>query len=160
MTAVGYGDEVGWEPSKPRFDPLRLIVAWAIAAVAVYVGAGFVAGVRVPGPVGAIVVAAAIGIVNAVLPPLVAALRLPFTLLAGFVLVLLVDALALVLADRAFPQFIVVDSFGSALLASIVIAAATIVLQVVAGTNDDDEYSLRVVRRIARRLGARARTDV
>ena len=33
------------------------------------------------------------------------------------------------------------------------------VLQVIAGTNDDDEYTLRVTRRIARRLGAEAHTD-
>ena len=154
MTPTTYGAAAGWEPSKPRLRPLRLVVAWAIAAVSVYVAAALVAGVHMPGPAGAILVAAAIGVINAFLPPLVAALRLPFTLLAGFILVLLVDAFALVLADNLLPRYIAVDSFASALLASIVIAAITIVLQVVIGTNDDDEYTLRVVRRIARRLGA------
>ena len=40
-------------------------------------------------------------------------------------------------------------------------AVVSIVLQVIVGTNDDDEYTLRVTRRIARRLGEhrRARTS-
>ena len=38
-------------------------------------------------------------------------------------------------------------------------AAVSIVLQVLTGTNDDDEYTLRVVKRIARRQGGETRTD-
>ena len=34
-----------------------------------------------------------------------------------------------------------VDSFGDALLASLVIAAVTVVLDVILGTNDDDAYT-------------------
>src|SRR3954452_10280188 len=43
---------------------------------------------------------------------------------------------------------------------SVVMAVVGIVLQVVAGTNDDDEYTLKVTRRIAKRLGSAPRTDV
>ncbi len=53
-----------------------------------------------------------------------------------------------------------VDEFGSALLAALVIAAVSLALHVVTGTNDDDEYALRVIRRVARRQGAAAPTDV
>ena len=59
-----------------------------------------------------------------------------------------------------FPDWLRVDGFGDALLMSLLIAAVGMVLQVIAGTNDDDEYTLRVTRRIARRLGADGRTDV
>src|SRR5215213_4142861 len=97
---------------------------------------------------------------NAVLPPLLAALRLPFMLVAGFLLVLLADALLLVAAHELVPDDIRVDSFGDALLASLVIAAASLVLQTILGTNDDDEYSVRVTRRIARRQGGGTATDV
>src|SRR5438045_5713000 len=143
-----HGAEIAWRPAKPRFRPLHLGVVWAIAAVSVYVGAGLVAGVRLPSPAGAFIVAAAIGVVNAVLPPTIAAMRLPFTLVLGFVLVLVVDAFALVVADDVFPSYIAVDSFGSALLASLVIAAATIVPQVLTGTNDDGAHPLGVVQRV------------
>jgi hypothetical protein len=81
---------------------------------------------------------------------MVAAVRLPFT----FVLVLVVDALALVLADQLVPRFGEVSSFGDALLAALVMAATSIVLRAMLGT-DDDEYALRVVRRVARRKGTK-----
>jgi uncharacterized membrane protein YvlD (DUF360 family) len=154
-----YGAEVKWEPVKPRLRPLRLVVAWAIAAGALYVAAGLLPGLRLDRPGAALVIAAVIAVVNAVLPPVVAALRLPYMLAAGFVLVLLLDAAALTIADAALPSFITVSSFGDALLAALVMAAVTIVLQVIAGTNDEDEFSLRVIMRVARRQGGQERTD-
>ena len=45
------------------------------------------------------------------------------------------------------------DNFGWALLAALLVAAVSIVLEVIFGTNDDDTYTLRVVQRIARRQG-------
>jgi hypothetical protein len=45
-------------------------------------------------------------------------------------------------------------------LAALVMAAASVVLQVVLGVDDDDVYSLRVIERIAKRQGAASRSDV
>src|SRR5438876_8916811 len=101
-----YGAAITWEPSKPRWRPVRLVVAWAISAASVYVAAGLVPGVRLDRPGSAFVVAAVIAILNAVLPPLVAALRLPFMLALGFVSILLLDAAMLLLADQVLPSFI------------------------------------------------------
>ena len=154
-----YGQDVSWQPARPRLSLVRLLVAWVIAAAAVFVAAGLLPGFSLERPGSAFLVAAVVAAFNAVLPPLVAALRLPFTLALGFVLVLLVDALAIVLADDLLPRFGEVDSFGSALLAALVISATTMVLQVILGTNDSDEYAFRVVRRVARRQGASQRSD-
>ena len=49
----------------------------------------------------AILAAAVIALLNAILPPVVAALRLPLTLVLGFLLVLVLDALMLLAADNA-----------------------------------------------------------
>ena len=159
MTQTGHGEAVAWEPTKPRLRPLPLLLSWAIAAASLYVAAILVPGVTLEEPGAAFVVAAVVAVLNAVLPPVVAALRLPFMLALGFVLVLVVDALVLLVADELLPDFIKVDSFGDALLASLVMAAVSIVLQVITGTNDDDEYNVRVVKRIARRQGVEADTD-
>jgi uncharacterized membrane protein YvlD (DUF360 family) len=159
MSAGEYGATVGWEPAPPRFRVLHLAAGWVVAAASVYVAAGVVGGVAVDDPGGAFVVAALIAVINAVLPPVIAALRLPFTLLSGFFLVLFADAGALMLTDEIAPEILRIDSFGDALLASLVMAAVSIVLQVLLGTNDDDIYNLRVVRRIARRQGGVNRTD-
>jgi uncharacterized membrane protein YvlD (DUF360 family) len=130
-----------------------------MAAVAVYVASALLSGFEIDDTAGAFLVAAVIAIVNAVLPPVVASLRLPFTLVTGFLLVLLLDAVALKIADRAFPEVVAVASFGDALLAALIVAAVSIVIQVLSGTNDDDEYTLRVIKRIARRDGGATRTD-
>jgi uncharacterized membrane protein YvlD (DUF360 family) len=158
-TAPTYGEPVRWEPATPRLRVLRMMVSWAVAAASVWVAAAIVPGVALEQTGAAFVVAALLAVLNAVLPPIVAALRLPFMLAAGFVLVLLADALVLSLAHELLPDDIHVESFGDALLAALAISAASLVLQAILGTNDDDEYNVRVTRRIARRQGASAVTD-
>ena len=64
-----------------------------------------------------------IAILNAVLPPLVAALRLPLTLVLGFVLVLVLDALMLLAADALTDGGFTMDSFWSALGVALVASA-------------------------------------
>jgi uncharacterized membrane protein YvlD (DUF360 family) len=152
--APSYGERPHWEPAAPRISVLRLLLAWAVAAVAVIIGAAVAPGVHLLKPGGSLLVALAIGVLNAIVPPLIAALRLPLTLLLGFLAVLIADALVLMGIAELLPDHLTVDSFGDALLATFVIAAVTIVLEVILGSNDDDTYTLRVTRRIARRLGA------
>ena len=144
----------GWRPETPRFRPVRLVLSLVINAIAFFVAASIVPGVSIDSFGGALVVALVVAVLNAVLPPIVAALRLPFTLVAGFLLVLVVDALILLLADEITEGAITVGSFWDALLAALVVSAVQVVIEVVFGTNDDDVYTLRVVRRVARRQGA------
>ncbi len=155
-----FGAEVGWRPSSPRLRPLALLLSWAVAGLSVLVVAWILPGFDLKEPAGAFLVAALIAVLNALLPPIVAALRLPFTILIGFLGVLLVDAAALLAADDALPDFVHIGSFGDALLASLLIAAVSLGIQALLGANDDDQYSLRVIERVARRQGARTRTDV
>ena len=104
-----------------------------MAAASVWIGAAIVPGVSLEWPGGALPAALAIGILNAVLPPLIAALRLPYMLAIGFLLVLVADALVLLAVQELLPERIAVASFGDALLATLVMAAASIVLQVILG---------------------------
>ena len=67
-------------------------------AVALMVAAGLLPGVSIESFWGALVVAAVVAALNAVIPPVLAALRLPLTLVLGFLLVLVADALILRLA--------------------------------------------------------------
>ena len=153
-----YGAVPAWSPARPRLGVLRLLTAWLVAAAGLLVAAGLVPGASVAHFRGAAVAAAVIAILNALLPPVVAALRLPFTLLLGFVLVLVLDALMLLAADRLTGD-LTVDSFWSALGVALVASAVGVVLNVLLGTNDDDAYSLRVIHRIAKREGGREVTD-
>jgi uncharacterized membrane protein YvlD (DUF360 family) len=157
---ASYGEAVSWQPERPKFKPLRLLLSWALTALSLWVAAGILPGVDIDGTGGALAVAAVVAILNALLPPLLAALRLPFMLALGFVLVLVLNALVLKLASDLLENTFTVDNFGWALLAALLVAAVSIVLEVIFGTNDDDTYALRVVQRIARRQGGVPRTDV
>src|SRR5436305_9155777 len=131
-----YAQPVTWKPQVPRYRLLHVVVSWLVAGVAV-----FVAGVALPGvTVGdfghALVAAFLIAVLNALLPPIVAALRLPFTLALGFVLILILDALILQLASTIDPHSFAISSFGWALVAALVIAAVSLVLGVILGVDD------------------------
>ncbi len=155
-----YGEIMTWNPQAPRLRLVHVLVSWLVAGVAVFVAATIVPGVSVGNFADALAVAVLIAALNAVLPPVVAALRLPFTLALGFVLVLVLDAVILVLAGHISSRTFRVSSFGWALVAAVVISASMLVLEVIFGVNDDDTYSLRVIRRIARRQGKVVHTDM
>lgn len=148
-----------WTPQRPRLHPARVVVEWLLSALALLVAAAIVPGVHITGFWGAVLAAALIGILNGILPPLVAALRLPYTVGLTFVLVLVLDALLLQLAAEIAPGAIAVDDFGWALLAALIASAVGIALEVIFGTNDDDSYDLRVVQRIAARGGGTTPTS-
>ena len=159
MQRTDYNASHDWSPARPNLRPARLLVAWLASAVALLVAAWIVPGASVNDFCGALLAAAVIAVLNAVLPPLVAALRLPLMLLVGLVLVLVLDALMLLAADAITDGDLSVDSFWSALGVAFLAAAVGVVLDVILGTNDDDAYTFRVIQRIARRSGERTVTD-
>jgi uncharacterized membrane protein YvlD (DUF360 family) len=157
---VSHAEVPHWRPERPRLQPARLAVTWLSGAVSLLAAAWLLPGASVASFGGAVTAAAVIAVLNALLPPVVAALRLPFTLLTGFLLVLIVDALMLLAADRITDGDLHVASFWSALGVALVASAVGVVLAAVLGTNDEDVYSLRVIQRIAKRGGGREVTDV
>ena len=68
------------------------VVSWLATGVALMVAAGLLPGVSIDSFWGALLVAIVAAALNAVIPPVLAALRLPATLLLGFLLVLAADA--------------------------------------------------------------------
>ena len=70
-------------PSVPAGGCSRSIVSWLATGIAFMVAAGLLPGVRIDGYLGALLVAAIVAALNAVIPPVLAALRLPLTLVLG-----------------------------------------------------------------------------
>ena len=151
---------LAWQPELPRLRPLRLVAAWLASALGLLLAAGIVPGAEVRGFAGAVLVAAIVAVLNAVLPPVIAALRLPFTVAIGFLLVLALDAAMLLLAADIAPDQLHVGGFWDALLVAIVAAAISMAIGSVMGIDDDDGYTLRVARRVARRTGKPIAGDV
>jgi uncharacterized membrane protein YvlD (DUF360 family) len=150
---------MAWRPEAPRLHPLRLVAAWLVSALALLLAAAIVPGAEIRGFGGAVVVAAVVAVLNAVLPPVIAALRLPLTLALGFLLVLALDAAMLMLASDIAPEELHVAGFGAALAVALIASAISTAAGVVAGTDDDDTWTYRVARRVARRVGAPTTTD-
>ena len=111
--------------SSAELHPVRLLVAWLLSAAALLFAAGLLPGVSIETAAGPLLAALADRDPERVLPPLVAALRLPFTLVLGFLLVLVLDAAMFMLAAEIAPNAITVDSFWWALLAALVASAAS-----------------------------------
>jgi len=144
---------------RPELRIRSLLVGWILAVTGLLTAAVLLPGLRIDGLLGAFGVVAVIGIVNALIVPVVARTRLPFTILSGFLLVLILDAAVLWGAAGSVSNSIVVDTFGWAIAGALAAAAATLVFQIALGVNNDDMYSLRVIERMARRSGEQIRTD-
>jgi uncharacterized membrane protein YvlD (DUF360 family) len=155
-----YGHSTAWQPERPRLRPFPLLVSWLATGIALMAAAAILPGVDIKNFWGALLVAAVVAALNAVIPPVLAALRLPLTLVLGFLLVLVADAVILLIAANlnVTDGLLTVDNFGWALLASFVVAAVSVVLAVILGS--DDMSSIRIAQRIARRQGIIAGTDV
>ena len=159
MTTAAYGETPVWGPSRLHIRPLRLLVSWVLSTLSLLGACWIVPGAAVNGFWGALAAAAVIAMLNAVLPPIIAALQLPLMLVVGLLLILIADALMLLAADRVTDHRLEIDSFWSALGVALVASAVSVVLEAIFGTNDDDTYTLRVIQRIARRSGDRIETD-
>ncbi len=69
-----YGEPVSWEPDKPKFKPVRLLISWFLTAIALLVAAIILPGVNIVDRWDALWMAAVVALLNAILPPLLAAL--------------------------------------------------------------------------------------
>ena len=153
-----YGQAMGWKPERASLKVFPLVVSWLATGIALMVASWVLPGVDVKSFWGALLVAAIVATLNAVIPPVLAALRLPLTLVLGFLLALIADALILLLAAEVAEGVLTVDNFGWALLAALVVSAVSVVFAVLLGL--DDMGSIRTAHRIARRQGIIASTDV
>jgi uncharacterized membrane protein YvlD (DUF360 family) len=149
-----------WSPERPRLHPVRLVIAWIGSAIALLLAAGLAPGAELKGFGGAVAVAGIVGVLNAVLPPLVAALRLPFTVAIGFLLALALDAAILLLAADIVPELLRVDGLADALLVAVIASAISTPIGIVTGIDDDDAYTLQIARRVARRTDRPTTTDI
>jgi uncharacterized membrane protein YvlD (DUF360 family) len=154
-----YGDPPRRADVRPKLRPTRMLLSLLVTAASVFLAAAILPRFDVGAFWQALLAALAIAVLNAVLAPFVAAIRLPYTVATSFLLLLALNALVLRMIDSATDGAIDVDGVGAGVLAALVITAVSTALEVVAGTNDDDAYTIRVIQRIARRSGEKVETD-
>lgn len=109
---------------------MGILVRWAVAIIAVFVASKLVPGISFDNWLALALFAAVLGLVNAVVKPIVAMLALPVVLLTLGLALLVINALMFWLASALVPGFRV-DGFLAALLGSIVVSLVSWVLSVV-----------------------------
>jgi len=92
--------------------------------VAIYLAADLVTGIHISGPGGALLAAAVLGLLNALLRPLLLLLTLPLNLLTFGLFTIVVNALLLMMASGLAAGFRI-DGFGAALLGAVLIGVVS-----------------------------------
>lgn len=100
---------------------MELLVRWLLTAVALAVTAWIVPGIDVTGAVALIVAALVIGLLNALVKPVLVVLTLPLTILTLGLFLLVLNALLFWLGAALVPGF-EVAGFWSAFLGALVMA--------------------------------------
>ncbi|HYM68835.1 MAG TPA: phage holin family protein [bacterium] len=104
-----------------------LLIRWAINAVALYLTTLVVPGLQVANFTGAVIAALVLGIVNAVLRPILLLLTLPLTILTLGLFTLVINA-GMLYVVAAVTHRLVITSFLSALIGAIVLSVISFVL--------------------------------
>lgn len=106
---------------------MQTVIRWFVNALSLYIVANVIPGIAVRDFGAALVAAVVIGLVNALIKPVLVVLTLPITILTLGLFTFVINALLLKLAGSVTPGF-TVASFGSAFVGSIVLSIVSTIL--------------------------------
>jgi len=105
---------------------MGLLINWLASALVIIIASYLLPGVHVANFVSALWVALVLGILNAVLKPILILLTLPITILTLGLFTLVINAILILLAAKIVPGF-QVDGFLWAVLFSIVVSVINVI---------------------------------
>jgi uncharacterized membrane protein YvlD (DUF360 family) len=132
---------------------LRLLILWAIDAIAMFITIWLLPGVTVTGAAAGAVAAAAallLAVVNLFLRPLLLLLALPLGFFVTFGVGFVVNAISILIVDRVLVDF-QVSSLLSAFIAGVVFSLINTIITGVISVDDEDSFYQGVVERLAAR---------
>ncbi len=100
---------------------MSILINWLISAIAIIISAYIIPGIRVPNFTTALITAVVLGILNAVIKPLLLLLTLPVNILTLGLFTLVINAVIILLVSSLVPEF-QVDGFLAALLFAVVLS--------------------------------------
>lgn len=106
---------------------MNVLIRWFVNALSLYIVSRIVTGIAVRDFTTALVAALIIGLINALIKPVLVLLTLPINILTLGLFTFIINAGLLLLAGRITPGF-VVDGFWSALIGSILLSLVSTVL--------------------------------
>ena len=100
---------------------MGILINWIVSALAILAAAYLLPGVHVTSFIAALVAAVVLGIINAIIKPVLLILTLPINILTLGLFTFVINALVILLAANLVPGFSV-DSFWWALIFSVVLS--------------------------------------
>ncbi|HVJ99086.1 MAG TPA: phage holin family protein [Acidimicrobiia bacterium] len=117
----------------------RILLLWGCNVVALWVADFLIDGISIEGPWRVILVGAVFGLVNFLVKPIVKLFSLPLIILTLGIALFFVDLFMLYITSWILPSF-KIDSFGSAIGATIVVWLVNVILHAAFGlTGDKDD---------------------
>lgn len=107
---------------------LNFVLTWLVTACSLIITSYVVPGIDIANFPAAIVAAAVLGLVNAIVRPILVLLTLPLTLLSLGLFLFVINAISLALVGYLTPSGFTVDGFWSALFGSIILSLVSGVL--------------------------------
>jgi len=138
---------------------VRVLVIWILQVIALLVMVWLLPGLKIDSLETAILVIAVLGLVNALLWPILTNLLLPLVVLTLGLFSLVLNGVMVWLASAVVPGFHVTN-LGTAILVAVGVTLITTILSTLLTINDDNSYYRNVVRRHARRSAKPEETDV
>jgi putative membrane protein len=138
---------------------IRILVIWAIQTVALLIMARLMPTVTVTDARSAIVAAAVIGLLNALLWPILTYVLLPLAVYTFGIFTLILNGVLIWLASELLPGFDV-TSIGAGIVLTIGLTLITTILSSLLTINDDNSYYRNVIRRRAKKAGRVFESDV
>jgi putative membrane protein len=123
---------------------MKLLIRWIITSLALFVAAWLVPGIVVEGNGWGVYAAMAVilGLVNAIVRPLLKLLTCPLIILTLGIFVLVINGFALWLASRIAQSWFhvgyYVNSFGAAFLGSLIVSIVSVVLSALVKDDEDE----------------------
>jgi putative membrane protein len=142
-----------------RRPVIRILVIWLIQALALVILTFLLSGLRVDSLGVAFAAAAVIGLMNALLWPLLSYVLLPFAVLTLGLFTLVLNGAFIWLAGQLVPGFYV-ENLWTAILAALGLTAINTIASALLTIDDDNSWNRNVVRRRAKRLAKPEETDV
>jgi putative membrane protein len=122
---------------------LGFLLRWSINLLALVTAAVLITGIRIQSIEMGILAAGILGIVNAVIRPVVLVLTLPINLLTLGLFTLVINAAMLKLVSMVVPGF-VIESFGAALLGALIVSVVSWTLNIFVGGDGKVVFIKRV----------------
>lgn len=106
---------------------MQFLINLLVSGLAVFVSGRLITGVMIDGYGTSIVVALILGVVNAIIKPILVILTLPINVLTLGLFSLVINAVVIMIVDAIVPGFSVAG-FGPALIFSIVLSVISMIL--------------------------------